>query len=380
MNALEETLSGMRTVKISNQERFERDRLTVSTEKIHDLQIRLQAAQAVVLPAIDLASAFAYSLVIGVGGYMAISSSRHIDGATIITFLIGLVMVFDPLRSLARFFTTLQSRLVILRSVNRFLKIRPTITDAPEAVAEFDTGGDIRFEDVTFSYSPDSELFDKLSMHFTGGTRTAIVGATGSGKTTVLSLLGRLYEVESGRISIGDTDIRQIQINALRQSFSVVAQDIVIFNASIFENIRYVRPDASDAEIWEAAENAEIADLIRTRGEAKVGPKGAQLSGGQKQRIAIARAFLRSAPILLLDEATSALDQRTEEKVKRALKRLSEGKTTLIVAHRLSAIVDVDRIYVLDAGRVVETGTHEELLQQQGLYAGMYTTQKSEYL
>ncbi|MCA8880406.1 MAG: ABC transporter ATP-binding protein [Rhodobacteraceae bacterium] len=380
MNALEETLSGMRTVKISNQERFERERLTVSTEKIHDLQIRLQAAQAIVLPAIDLASAFAYSLVIGVGGYMAIASEHRIDGATIITFLIGLVMVFDPLRNLARFFTTLQSRLVILRSVNRLLNIRPTITDAPGAVAEFDTKGDIRFEDVTFSYAADTELFQNLSMHFTGGHRTAIVGATGSGKTTVLSLLGRLYEVEAGQITIGGTNIRDIQVNALRQSFSVVAQDIVIFNASIFENIRYVRPDATDAEIWEAAENAEIADLMRARGEAKVGPKGAQLSGGQKQRIAIARAFLRSAPILLLDEATSALDQRTEEKVKRALKRLSEGKTTLIVAHRLSAIVDVDRIYVLDAGRVVETGSHDELLQQQGLYAGMYTTQKSEYL
>lgn len=380
MNALEETLNGMRTVKISNQESFERARLTKATQGIHELQINLNSAQAVVLPAIDIAAAFAYALVIGLGGYMAISANHQIDGATIITFMIGLVMVFDPMRNFSRFFTTLQANLVLLSAIRSMLKIEPTITDAPGAVASFDTSGDIRFQDVTFSYTPDMPLFRDLSLHFDGGSRTAIVGATGSGKTTVLSLLGRLYEVEGGAISIGGTNIREIQIAALRQSFSVVAQDIVIFNASIWDNIKYVRPDATDAEIWEAAENAEIADLMRARGDARLGPKGAQLSGGQKQRIAIARAFLRSAPILLLDEATSALDQRTEERVKRALFRLSAGKTTIIIAHRLSSIIDVDRIYVLDAGRVVETGTHDELLQQQGLYAGMYTTQKSEYI
>jgi ATP-binding cassette subfamily B protein/subfamily B ATP-binding cassette protein MsbA len=260
------------------------------------------------------------------------------------------------------------------------MKVEPTITDAPHAMSRFDTKGDIRFDNVDFGYSAEHPLFKDLSMIFEGGSRTAIVGATGSGKTTVLSLLGRLYEVQGGEITIGGTNIRDIKIAALRQSFSVVAQDIVIFNASIWDNIKYVRPDASDEEIWEAAENAEIAELMRARGDAKLGPKGAQLSGGQKQRIAIARAFLRSAPILLLDEATSALDQRTEERVKRALSKLSAGKTTIVIAHRLSSIIDVDKIYVLDAGRVVETGTHEELLQQQGLYAGMYTTQKSEYV
>lgn len=379
MNTLEETVNGMRTVKISNQERFEKDRLLRSTKEIRELQIRLQAAQAVVMPAIDIASAFAYALVIGFGGYMAISPSYDIDGAAIITFLIGLVMVFDPMRNLAKFFTQLQASLILLDGVNYLNRIHPTIRDGDSPLDTFDTKGTIHLENVGFAYSPDSPLFDDLSMTFSSGQRTAIVGATGSGKTTVLSLISRLYETQKGTIKIGDIDIRDIRISSLREAFSVVAQDIVIFNASLWENIRYVRPESTDEEIWEAAEAAEIADLIRSRGDIPLGPKGAQLSGGQKQRIAIARAFLRKAPILLLDEATSALDQRTEERVKRALARLSEGKTTIIVAHRLSAIADSDKIYVLDQGRVVESGTHEELLDLNGLYHGMYTTQKGEY-
>jgi len=159
----------------------------------------------------------------------------------------------------------------------------------------------------------------------------------------------------------------------------VVAQDIVIFNASIWDNIRYVNPEASEEQIWQAAKDAEIADLIRKRGTTPVGPKGAQLSGGQKQRIAIARAFLRDAPILLLDEATSALDQATEERIKSALSRLTKGKTTIVVAHRLSSISDADRIFVLEAGQLVEQGQHEALLAENGLYAQLYKAQKKGY-
>lgn len=379
MNALEETVNGVRTVKVANQEIFETSRLVNSADSIRKMKINVNAAQATVMPAIDIASAFAYALVIGFGGYMAISPQYDLDGAAIITFLLGLVMVFDPLRALAKFFATLQARLIMFNAVRTFLNIKPSILDAPDAAETLDTSGDIQFDNVSFSYAKKAPLFKNLSLDFDGGRRTAIVGATGSGKTTILSLLGRLYDVDDGAIRIGCTDIRDIKVSALRQSFSVVAQDIVIFNASLWDNIAYVRPNAPNDEIWAAAEAAEIADLMRARGDTPLGPKGAQLSGGQKQRIAIARAFLRSAPILLLDEATSALDQRTEEKVKRALSRLSEGKTTIIVAHRLSAIADADKIYVLDEGRVVETGTHDELVAQKGLYAGMYSTQKGEY-
>jgi ATP-binding cassette subfamily B protein/subfamily B ATP-binding cassette protein MsbA len=232
---------------------------------------------------------------------------------------------------------------------------------------------------VQFGYGGQRALFDGLDLTIRGGGTTAIVGATGSGKTTILSLLTRLYDVEGGRVTIGDTDLRQIRVATLRRAFSVVAQDIVIFNSSIWENIRYVRPDATEAEIWAAAEAAEIAQLIRERGDAPLGPKGSQLSGGQKQRIAIARAFLRSAPILLLDEATSALDQRTEEKIQGAIARLGEGKTTIIVAHRLSSVVRADWIYLLEQGRIAEQGTHADLIAGRGLYAAMFEAQKSGY-
>jgi ATP-binding cassette subfamily B protein/subfamily B ATP-binding cassette protein MsbA len=379
MTGIEEMASGMRTVKIAGQEEVERARLLRATKNIRNLSIQLQSAQALVMPAIDLVSAFVYVLVIGGGGYMVLSGDFGLDGAGIIAYLLGLVLVFDPARLLAGFFAKLQANLILLKGVRSLYRVQPRIVDAIDATDTFDTSGDIELRNVTFYYSSDAPLFKELNMTFRGGQVSAIIGATGSGKTTILSLLTRLYAVQRGNVLIGETFVKDLRIKALRSAFSVVAQDIVIFNSSIWENIRYVRPDATDAEIWAAAEAAEIADLMKARGDTPLGPKGSQLSGGQKQRIAIARAFLRSAPILLLDEATSALDQKTEDKVKRALNRLSKGKTTIIVAHRLSAITHADWSYVLDAGRVVEQGTHAELIAASGLYAGMYRAQKRGY-
>ena len=379
MSGIEEMVNGMRTVKISGQEAAEQARLHSSTENIRDLKVKLEGAQAIVLPTMDFASAFAYMLVIGGGGYMVLSPHFDVDGAAIITFLLGIVLVFDPARRLAQFFATLQANLIMLQSLASLRNMEPEIQDKDDATAEFEATGDIVLKDVSFSYSKDQPLFNDLNMTLKGGKTTAIVGPTGSGKTTILSLLGRLYETKEGAVTIGGTDIRDIEIKALRSHFSVVAQDVVIFNNSIFENIKYVAPDASDDKIWAAAEAAEIADLMRERKGAEVGPKGAQLSGGQRQRIAIARAFLRSAPIVILDEATSALDQRTEDKVKRALARLSKAKTTITVAHRLSSVIDADQIYVLENGYVAEAGTHSELLAQEGLYAKMFNAQKKGY-
>lgn len=379
MNRIEEMSNGMRTVKISAQEDRERDRLVSATIGIRNLTIKLQSAQALVLPSIDMVSAFVYVLVIGGGGYMVLDGGYGMDAAGIITFLLGLTILFDPARRLAQFFATLQASLILLDGVRSILREVPQVHDLPHAHDQFDPHADITLKGVDFSYTGGKPLFDDLHLTIAGGKTTAIVGATGSGKTTLLSLITRLYDVDAGAVSIGPNNIRDLKVRALRKSFSVVAQDIVIFNASIWDNIRYVRPDASDEEVWAAADAAEIADLIRQRGDAPLGPKGSQLSGGQKQRIAIARAVLQDAPILLLDEATSALDQRTEEKVQAALARVSAGRTSVIVAHRLSMVTQADWIYVLDFGKIIEEGTHTDLLARDGLYAAMYRAQKTSY-
>ncbi|MEP2987058.1 MAG: ABC transporter ATP-binding protein [Sulfitobacter sp.] len=379
MSGIEEMTNGMRTVKISNQEPVEKARLNKATGEIRDLSIRLQALQAMMSPTVDVLSAIIYVLIIGVGGYMALSPDYGMDGAGIIGFMIGMALIFDPARRLTSFFVSMQASLIILDSLRSLYREVPTITNAPDAKETFNPAGDIVLNDVTFQYSKKHPLFRGVNMTFEGGKVTAIVGATGSGKTSVLSLIARLYDVTDGVVTIGGTPVKDLRVDKLRQSFSVVAQDIVIFNNSIWENIRYVRPDATEAEIWRAAELVGIDQLIRDRGDAPLGPKGSQLSGGQKQRIAIARAFLRAAPILLLDEATSALDQRTEEKVRDAIRELSQDKTTILVAHRLSTVTHADNIYVLDEGTVVEEGTHAELMSHEGLYAAMYQAQRSSY-
>ena len=375
MGSIDETVSGMRTVKIARQEPMERARLMRDSEKIRTLGNKVQLSQALFAPAIHVSSAFVYVLIIGGGGYMVLSPGSGMDGASIITFLLGTVIVFDPIRLLAQYIGTLQARLVMLADVRSLYSEVSRIADAPDATDSFDAGGGIEFRSVNFSYAADQPVFEGFDAVFEGKKVSAVVGPTGAGKTTVLALMTRLYEADGGEILIGGVPIGRIRLDSLRGAFSVVAQDIVIFDNSIWENIRYANPDATDEEVWQAAENAEIAQVMRERGDAPVGPKGAQLSGGQKQRIAIARAFLSDAPILLLDEATSALDQATEARIKSALNRLSKGRTTIIVTHRLAAVTDADRIFVLESGRLAEQGTYDELMQADGLFRRLQDTQ-----
>ena len=212
-------------------------------------------------------------------------------------------------------------------------------------------------------------------MDFKPGTKNAIVGSTGSGKTTILSLIGRLYELDSGTIRFNGQDISKLSISSVRDQITIVSQDIVIFDQSLEDNIRYANPLATKEMIIEAAKKAKIDKLLLERKETPVGPNGSQLSGGQKQRIALARAFLKPAPILLLDEATSALDAVTEANISKSLDKLSENTTTIVVAHKLSSIKDADTIFVLDDGKLVEFGTHTELLKKKKYYATMVNTQ-----
>ena len=375
MNTIEEMSGGMRTIKMTGQEAAEVDRMISESGNIKKLAVNLHMAQALVLPSIDLSSAVVYVVVIGGGGYLALSEVSALDGASIIAFLLGLVIVFDPARRLSQFFTKLQTSLILLASVRGVLQTQPDVSDEGNVSKFTDTRIDITLNDIGFSYEADQTLFDGISLQFKAGQKTAIVGSTGSGKTTLLSLMARLYDLNSGAVLFNGQDIKQFTLKSVREKFSIVAQDVVIFNKSIAENIQYADPTASPDAVRAAAKLARIDNLMVERGDQPVGPKGSLLSGGQKQRIAIARAFLKPAPILLLDEATSALDALTEQKVNASFKDLQAGKTTIVVAHKFSSVVDADHIYVLEAGKLVEQGTHADLMAKAGLYASMFSAQ-----
>jgi ATP-binding cassette subfamily B protein len=241
------------------------------------------------------------------------------------------------------------------------------------------TSGNLRFEDVRFSYDPERPILKGLSFEVPAGKTVAIVGPSGAGKSTISRLLFRLYDISSGKILIDGQDIRNVTQTSLRAAIGMVPQDTVLFNDTIRYNIRYGRWDASDAEVEEAAQLAQIDGFIRLspKGyETQVGERGLKLSGGEKQRVAIARTVLKAPPILVLDEATSALDSHTEHEIQEALERVSRGRTSLVIAHRLSTIVGADEIIVLDQGRIAERGTHSALLASGGLYASMWNRQR----
>jgi ATP-binding cassette subfamily B protein/ATP-binding cassette subfamily B multidrug efflux pump len=275
-----------------------------------------------------------------------------------------------------------------VQDATRTISVRPAIQDAPDAKVLSRAKGDIRFEDVTFHYGKGEGVIERLNLHIRPGERVALIGPSGAGKTTVVNLILRLFDVEEGRILIDGQDVRSVTQASLRAQFGVVSQDAVLMHRAISDNIGYGRADASQAEIEDAARRAaahefivDVADPKGRRGyDAQVGERGVKLSGGQRQRIAIARMMLKDAPILILDEATSALDSEVEAAIQDNLYRLMEGKTVIAIAHRLSTIAALDRLIVLDDGKIVEEGTHESLLAQGGLYAQLWKRQSGGFL
>jgi ATP-binding cassette subfamily B protein len=290
-----------------------------------------------------------------------------------------MIQLYQPLNFMGMVYREIKQAVIDIEKMLGVLSRNPEVKDVPGAKPLIVTSGSVRFEDVRFSYDPERPILKGLSFEVPAGKTVAIVGPSGAGKSTISRLLFRLYDISGGKILIDGQDIRNVTQSSLRASIGMVPQDTVLFNDTIRYNIRYGRWDASDAEVEQAAQLAQIDGFIRMspKGyETQVGERGLKLSGGEKQRVAIARTILKGPPILVLDEATSALDSHTEQEIQDALERVSRNRTSLVIAHRLSTIVGVDEIIVLDQGRIAERGTHSQLLATGGLYASMWNRQR----
>jgi subfamily B ATP-binding cassette protein MsbA len=310
------------------------------------------------------------------GGNMVYDGSA--TPGSFFAFFAALMMAYKPIKAVGGINVQLHMALVAARRVFVILDSTPKIVDKPNAIILDKVRGDIKFKDVEFAYTPDRNALNGVNFNIESGKTYAFVGHSGGGKSTIMNLLLRFYEPKSGEIILDNHNIQDITIKSLRSSISYVGQDVQLFDDTIFENIRYSNKDASMEDVINAAKMAEAHDFITATPNgyfSMVGQNGQKLSGGQRQRISIARAMLRNTPILLLDEATSALDPIAEKQVQAAISHLMQGKTTLVIAHRLSTVILADKIFVLNNGKIVEEGTHGELLEKNGEYAILYSKQ-----
>lgn len=367
---LNESLGGARMVKAYRLEPYEQRRADATFDEMYRLRMRAVEHRARLDPTLEVLGGLAVGGVIAFGGYRVTTGAGTVGDFT--GFISALLIAAQPIRSFGTLNAVLQEGLAGAQRVFDLLDEKPAVADRPGARPLAVGAGAVALEDVSFTYEGDSAALHACSIRVEGGQTVALVGRSGAGKSTVFNLIPRFYDVTAGRVAIDGQDVRDVTLDSLRRSIALVSQDIVLFNDTVRANIAMGRPDASDAEIRAAAEAAAAHDFISRLPEgydSVVGDRGQSLSGGERQRIALARAILKDAPILLLDEATSALDAESERAVQQALERLSRGRTTLVIAHRLATVRSADRICVLEAGRVVEQGTHDDLLAAGGQYA-----------
>ena len=372
---VEEIVSGQTIVKVFNAENFEKQRFESVNQKNRRNQFKLVATKALNTPLVQMIVGIAFAVVIYVAFLPSVSSDM--TSGTFMSFVTAVMMLLNAARRLTLVNETLQSGIAASESVFDLID-RPSQTD--EGDIQLDRcKGDIEFESVSFQYANKSEsALNQISFQSKSGELIALVGKSGSGKSTLVKLLPRFYDALSGEIRLDNTPIKKIKLADLRRQIAMVNQDVVLFNDTIENNIAYAMPNKSSNEIHQAAQRAHAAVFIEElpdKFQTMVGDKGVLLSGGQRQRIAIARALLKDAPILIFDEATSSLDSESEYHIQEALKEIRKNRTTFVIAHRLSTIESADNILVMDQGRIVEQGTHQQLVNQDGIYARLYNRQ-----
>lgn len=377
MSIMAENLNSIRVVKSFSMESFETDRFTSEQERYYQLIFRRAKLRLISSPIIEMIGAFIGVCLLWIGGHDVLMA-QNMNSEDFIRFILILFSVLGPIRNLSNVSVELQKGFASADRVFEVLETPESIKSKPDATTISELSDQICFNNVSFNYDGTDSVLKDVSFNMKKGTVTALVGSSGSGKSTVADLIPRFYDVVDGSVTIDDVDIKDIEINSLRRLMGIVSQETILFNDTIGSNIKYGLQSVSDKRLGVAAKNANALDFIKEQPEGfetMIGEKGVRLSGGQRQRIAIARGILKNPPILILDEATSSLDPESEHLVQTAIDNLMADRTVLVIAHRLTTVENADSILVMDSGQIVASGTHQELLSQEGIYTRLYNKQ-----